>query len=241
MASRVSSAHRPTPPGVQTAKKKRFFWSNTTLVEALIAFVAIFLIAINDPTYPLNLGATMSVNPINVLFLCAHKLARSLLAEAMPNHISQDRFKAYSTGSSPGDQQQPHPLALQTLADAGISTAGLRSKSWDEFATTDARPMDLVITVCNNAAGEVCPLWPAHSATAHWGCADPSESDGDKAYKREAFRPTLHAERHRSQLLVNLPTGRDERRCGKTHRVDWPSPEAPLAADRFYKLQGFPC
>lgn len=153
----------------------------------------------------------MRVNPINVLFLCAHNSTRSLLAEAMPNHISQGRFKAYSTGSTPRNQQQPPPVALQTLADTGVTTAGLRGKSWDGFATTDVRPMDLVITVCDNAAGEVCPLWPAHPATAHWGYADPPEGDGDEAHKREAFRQTLHAVRHRLQLLVNLPTASVER------------------------------
>ena len=149
--------------------------------------------------------------PINVLFLCTHNSARSILAEAMLNHIGGGRFKAYSAGSSPRAQQQPNPLAIETLAKAGVPTDGLRSKSWDEFATADAPHMDLVITVCDNAAGEVCPFWPGHPATAHWGYADPSEGAGDEAHKREAFRQTLHAVRRRLDLLVNLPTASVER------------------------------
>lgn len=149
--------------------------------------------------------------PINVLFLCTHNSARSILAEAMLNHIGQGRFKAYSAGSSPRAQQQPNPLAIETLTKAGVPTDGLRSKSWDEFATADAPHMDLVITVCDNAAGEVCPFWPGQPATAHWGYADPSEGDGDEAHKREAFRQTLHAVRRRLDLLVNLPTASVER------------------------------
>lgn len=142
---------------------------------------------------------------INVLFLCTHNSARSILAEATLNHIGKDRFKAYSAGSSPRDNQQPNPLGLQVLQTAGIPTEGLRSKSWDEFAKPDAPHMDLVITVCDNAAGEVCPFWPGQPATAHWGYADPSEGDGTESQKREAFRQTLHAIRRRLDLLVNLP------------------------------------
>ena len=116
---------------------------------------------------------------LNVLFVCTHNSARSILAEALLNHLGQGRFRAYSAGSSPRDAQRPHPLALETLAREGIATEGLRSKSWDEFSNPDAPHMDLVITVCDNAAGEVCPFWPGQPATAHWGYADPSEVDGD--------------------------------------------------------------
>lgn len=116
--------------------------------------------------------------PLKVLFLCTHNSARSILAEALLNDMGAGRFKAYSAGSSPRDNQQPNPLGLQVLQKAGISTEGLRSKSWDEFATPDAPQMDLIITVCDNAAGEVCPIWLGHPATAHWGYADPSEGDG---------------------------------------------------------------
>ncbi len=142
---------------------------------------------------------------LNVLFLCTHNSARSILAEATLNHIGQGRFKAYSAGSSPRANQQPNPLGLQVLQSAGITIEGLRSKSWDEFATPDAPPMDLIITVCDNAAGEVCPIWPGHPATAHWGYADPSEVQGTDEQRREAFRQTLLAIRRRLDLLVNLP------------------------------------
>ena len=143
--------------------------------------------------------------PINVLFLCTHNSARSILAEAVLNHLGKGRFKAYSAGSSPRENQQPHPLGLKVLQAAGIDTDGVRSKSWDEFAAADAPHMHLVITVCDNAAGEVCPYWPGQPATAHWGYADPSAMEGSDEQKLEAFRQTLHAIRRRLELLVNLP------------------------------------
>ncbi|MDP1938505.1 MAG: arsenate reductase ArsC [Hylemonella sp.] len=151
---------------------------------------------------------TSTAPTLNVLFLCTHNSARSILAEATLNHIGQGRFKAFSAGSSPRDNQQPNPLGLQVLQSAGISTEGLRSKSWDEFATPEAPQMDLIITVCDNAAGEVCPIWPGHPATAHWGYADPSEVQGTDAQRLEAFRQTLLAIRRRLDLLVNLPPER---------------------------------
>lgn len=147
----------------------------------------------------------MSDSAINVLFLCTHNSARSILAEAVLNHISRGRFKAYSAGSHPRENQHPNPLALKVLKDAGIAIEGLRSKSWDEFAQTAAPCMDLVITVCDNAAGEVCPFWPGQPATAHWGYPDPSEVRGTEEEKAAAFRQTLHAIRRRLDLLVNLP------------------------------------
>ena len=142
---------------------------------------------------------------LNVLFLCTHNSARSILAEAMLNHMGKGRFVAYSAGSSPRAQQQPHPLALETLRKAGVSTEGLHSKSWDEFAASDAPHMDLVITVCDNAAGEVCPSWPGQPATAHWGYADPSAGEGSDDEKRAAFTQTLHQIRRRLELFTNLP------------------------------------
>ena len=153
----------------------------------------------------------MLEKPVNVLFLCTHNSARSILAEAILNHVGQGRFKAYSAGSSPRDNQQPNPMALKTLESAGISTVGLRSKSWDEFATVDAPHMDLVITVCDDAAGEVCPFWPGQPATAHWGYADPSAIVGDDAQKWEAFRQTLYQIKRRLDLLINLPTASIDR------------------------------
>ena len=155
---------------------------------------------------------TVSVNtmtemtkPLNILFLCTHKSARSILAEALLNDMSPLRFKAYSAGSSPRDNQQPNPLGLHVLQNAGVSTEGLRSKSWDEFATPDAPQMDLIITVCDNAAGEVCPIWPGHPATAHWGYPDPSEGEGTDEEKLEAFKQTMFMIRRRLEILTNLP------------------------------------
>lgn len=148
----------------------------------------------------------MTDKVINVLFLCTHNSARSILAEALLNHLGKGRFKGYSAGSSPRDNQQPNPLGLQTLQKAGINIDGLYSKSWDEFAQPHAPHMDLVITVCDNAAGEVCPYWPGQPATAHWCYADPSAGGGNDVEKLEAFRKTLHAIRSRIDLFVNLPT-----------------------------------
>lgn len=161
----------------------------------------------------------MSDKTCNVLFLCTHNSARSILAEALLNHLGKGRFKAYSAGSSPREHQQPNPLALETLAHAGVSTQGLYSKSWDVFAAPDAPRMDLVITVCDNAAGEVCPFWPGQPATAHWGYADPSAGDADDDSKREAFRQTLHLIRKRLEIFVNLPQASlDRMSIGKTAR-----------------------
>lgn len=143
--------------------------------------------------------------PINVLFLCTHNSARSILAEATLNSIGQGRFKAYSAGSSPRENQQPNPLAIAALEQASISTQGLRSKNWDEFARPGAPQMDLIITVCDNAAQEACPVWPGHPASAHWGYPDPSDTQGTQEERLAAFRKTLHAIRRRLDLLVNLP------------------------------------
>jgi arsenate reductase (thioredoxin) len=144
-------------------------------------------------------------NPIRVLFLCTHNSARSILAEALLNHLGQGKFKGYSAGSSPRDNQQPNPLGLQVLRDSGIATQGLRSQSWDEFALPTAPKMDLIITVCDNAAGEMCPIWPGNPASAHWSYADPSAGDANDMVKLEAFRQTYTAIRQRIMHLVNLP------------------------------------
>lgn len=144
-------------------------------------------------------------HPIHVLFLCTHNSARSILAEAMLKHLGQGKFKAYSAGSSPRENQQPNPRALQVLQSAGIATNYLRSKNWDEFAKPDAPHMDLVITVCDNAAGEVCPYWPGQPATAHWGYPDPSDAQGTDEERLAAFRNTLYMIQKRLQILVDLP------------------------------------
>ena len=152
---------------------------------------------------------------LNVLFLCTHNSARSILAEALLNHIStgasKTRFQAYSAGSSPRENQQPNPLALEVLKSAGIDTTYLRSKSWDKFAKSDAPHMDLVITVCDNAAGEVCPYWPGQPATAHWGYADPSTIEGTDEERLQAFRNTLYLIQKRLQILVDLPADKLEK------------------------------
>lgn len=153
----------------------------------------------------------MSEHPLHVLFLCTHNSARSILAEAILNHIGKGRFKAFSAGSSPRNDQQPQPLGLLVLKNAGISIEGLRSKGWDEFGKPDAPRMDLVITVCDNAAGEVCPYWPGQPSTAHWGYADPSALEGSETQKLEAFRQTLLALHRRLTLLVSLPPEKLER------------------------------
>jgi protein-tyrosine-phosphatase len=142
---------------------------------------------------------------IHVLFLCTHNSARSILAEATLNHLGQGRFRAHSAGSHPRENQQPNPLALQALRDAAISTEGLASKSWDVFARPEAPAMSLIITVCDDAAGEVCPVWPGHPATAHWGYPDPSNVEGTEQQRLEAFTRTLLAIRSRLELLVGLP------------------------------------
>ena len=143
--------------------------------------------------------------PLNVLFLCTHNSARSILAEALLNHMGRGSFKGFSAGSSPRDKQQPNPLALEVLQKEGIAIEGLHSKSWDEFALPDAPHMDLVITVCDNDAGEVCPYWPGQPATAHWGYEDPSAGDASEDEKRIAFLKTLHMIRRRLEIFINLP------------------------------------
>jgi arsenate reductase (thioredoxin) len=137
---------------------------------------------------------------MNILFLCTHNSARSILSEALLNHLSHTigngKFKAYSAGSSPRENQQPNPLAIQALKDAGIETNYLSSKSWDVFAEPDAPKMDLVVTVCDNAAAEVCPFFPSSGtgkpAKAHWGYADPSLVQDALDVRLQAFVDTMN-------------------------------------------------
>jgi arsenate reductase len=137
----------------------------------------------------------------NVLFLCTGNSARSIMAEA--NHLGKGRFKAYSAGSHPNGSV--HPWSLETLKALGLPTTGLRSKSWDEFAAPGQPPMDFIITVCDNAAGEACPVWPGKPVSAHWGVADPAAVRGSDAEKRAAFREAATILRRRIDLLTNLP------------------------------------
>ncbi|KRA54674.1 hypothetical protein ASD77_08805 [Pseudoxanthomonas sp. Root65] len=140
--------------------------------------------------------------PYNLLFLCTGNSARSILAEALANQVAKSRFRAYSAGSHP--RGRVHPMALQVLDEAGIATDGLRSKPWDEFATPDAPPMDLIITVCDKAAGEACPLWPGHPVTAHWGIEDPASVAGSQEQVHKAFGKALQLLQHRLSLLMAL-------------------------------------
>lgn len=147
----------------------------------------------------------MTPRKYNVLFLCTGNSARSILAEAALNSLpsSRDRFQGYSAGSQP--KGRVHPLALEPLREAGIPTAGLRSKSWDEFAAPGAPAMDFIFTVCDNAAGEACPLWPGHPVTAHWGTPDPAAVTGSREQQREAFAQAFEVMRRRIELLAALP------------------------------------
>lgn len=142
--------------------------------------------------------------PVSVLFLCTHNSARSILAEALLNHLGQGRFIGHSAGSTPRANGQPNPLALQTLQEAGIDTQGLHSKSWDRFIGPAAPRIDLVITVCGNAE-QACPLFPGAPATAHWGYDDPSAGDTPEAVKHRAFRRTLDLLRQRLLDFIALP------------------------------------
>jgi arsenate reductase len=139
----------------------------------------------------------------NVLFLCTGNSARSILGEALLNHLGADRFVGYSAGSYP--RGEVNPMTLQVLAEAGIATTGLRSKSWDEFATSGAPKMDFVFTVCDNAAGETCPLWPGHPMTAHWGIEDPAAATGNEFARKAAFEETLRYMHNRITAFINLP------------------------------------
>jgi len=145
----------------------------------------------------------MSDKVYHVLFICTGNSARSILAEAILNHSGAGRFVAHSAGSHPNGFVQP--LALATLTELGISTAGLRSKSWNEFAEPGAPVLDFVFTVCDNAAGEVCPVWPGQPMTAHWGVADPGHVEGDEAHKRRAFMETALILKRRIDLMLSLP------------------------------------
>jgi arsenate reductase len=145
----------------------------------------------------------MSEKVYNVLVLCTGNSARSIMAEALINTMGKGRFRAYSAGSRPGGVV--NPLAMEQVATTGYALDQLRSKSWDEFATSDAPAMDFVITVCDNAAGETCPLWPGHPMTAHWGFEDPAAAQGSDEEKRRVFAKVFRQIMNRVRLFVNLP------------------------------------
>ena len=139
----------------------------------------------------------------NVLFLCTHNSARSVMAECLLNRDGQGRFRAFSAGSQPSGRINPYVLDL--LGRQGFETAGLRSKTWDEFATPDAPRMDLVFTVCDNAAGEVCPIWPGQPVTAHWSFPDPSSAQGTDAEKAAFTAGVFRQIERRIQAFAGLP------------------------------------
>jgi protein-tyrosine-phosphatase len=142
-------------------------------------------------------------DPFNVLFLCTGNSARSIIAEAILNRVGLGKFRAYSAGSHP--KGQVHPEALRLLQSLGYDTSGFRSKSWSEFAEPGAPLLDFVFTVCDNAAGEVCPLWPGQPVTAHWGVPDPPSVQGSSEQVERVFREAFFLLDRRIGLFLSLP------------------------------------
>jgi arsenate reductase len=145
----------------------------------------------------------------NVLFLCTGNSARSILAESLVNHWGKGRLRGFSAGSFP--KGAVHPLALDLLARLDLPHQGLRSKSWNEFAAPGAPAMDFIVTVCDQAAGELCPIWPGNPVTAHWGVPDPAAVTGGERERRQAFRDTLAALERRIKLFASLPLDKLDR------------------------------
>ncbi|QJR10726.1 Arsenate reductase [Usitatibacter rugosus] len=145
----------------------------------------------------------MSEKPCDVLFLCTGNSARSIMAEVMLNALGKGRFRGHSAGSQP--KGQVHPMSLETMRALGFPTSNVRSKSWDEFAVPGAPPLDFIITVCDNAATEVCPIWPGKPTSAHWGVPDPAAVEGTVEEQRAAFHDAALALRRRIELMTSLP------------------------------------
>jgi arsenate reductase len=145
----------------------------------------------------------MTTRPLNVLFLCTHNSARSIIAECIMNRLGIGRFKAYSAGSQPSGRV--HPYALDLLRQLNYDTTTLRSKSWEEFTAPDAPHLDFVFTVCDNAANEVCPVWPGQPISAHWGVPDPSVAEGTESERRLAFADTHRMLYQRIGIFTSLP------------------------------------
>lgn len=145
----------------------------------------------------------MAEHPYNVLFLCTGNSARSILAEALLNHLGGGRFRAFSAGSHPTGRV--NPLTLEVLEQMGLPTQGLRSKSWNELGGTDNVSFDFIFTVCDSVAGEACPYWAGHPATAHWGVPDPAAVEGSELEKRQAFLAACRTLEHRIKLFIALP------------------------------------
>jgi protein-tyrosine-phosphatase len=145
----------------------------------------------------------MTDRPLNVLFLCTGNSARSIMAEAILNKVGEGRFKAFSAGSQP--KGKPHPQTIRLLQQLGYDTASFRSKSWDEFARPGAPPLDFIFTVCDNAAGETCPVWPGKPTSAHWGIPDPAEVKGTEAEIGAAFADAYRMLHQRISAFAELP------------------------------------
>jgi protein-tyrosine-phosphatase len=141
--------------------------------------------------------------PLNVLFLCTGNSARSIMAEAILNREGRGKFRAFSAGSQPAGKV--NPLAINLLRKLNYDVSALRSKSWDEFATPDAPPLDFVFTVCDNAASEVCPIWPGQPMSAHWGLPDPAKATGNDAERALAFDDCFRMLNQRISIFVSLP------------------------------------
>jgi arsenate reductase len=160
-------------------------------------------LSLAEPSFPQRRPDPMTDRVHNVLILCTGNSARSVLAEAILNREGKGRFRAFSAGSKP--KGNPNPYALELLTSLGYETDSLRSKNWSEFSQAGAPQMDFVLTVCDSAAGEACPIWPGHPLTAHWGIADPATVDGTDAEKRAAFMEAYRRLASRITAFVNLP------------------------------------
>jgi arsenate reductase len=170
----------------------------------------------------------MSKRILNVLFLCTGNSARSILAEVLLNAMAGNRFKAYSAGSHPAGAV--NRLAIELLQKNRLPTDGLRSKSWSEFAAADAPALDFVFTVCDQAAGEVCPIWPGQPMTAHWGINDPAAVEGDIEAKQKAFFKAYNELQNRLMIFVSLPLDKLDRltlqrKLDEIGRTETPQPQ----------------
>ena len=166
-------------------------------------------------------------SPLNVLFLCTHNSARSIMAECVINRLGNGKYKGYSAGSQPSGKV--HPYAMDLLRQLNYDTASLRSKSWEEFAAPQAPQLDFVFTVCDDAANETCPVWPGQPITAHWGVPDPAAVVGSEIERRAAFRAAFAALENRIRLFLSLPFDSLDR-MALQHRLDAIGALKPSAA-----------
>jgi protein-tyrosine-phosphatase len=171
----------------------------------------------------------MSERTYNVLFLCTGNSARSILAESLVNHWGRAKFRGFSAGSHP--KGTVHPIAIELLKHMKLPTDGLRSKAWDEFAAPGAEPLDFVFTVCDNAAGEVCPYWPGQPMTAHWGVPDPAAVEGTDIEKWMVFRQAFQVLENRIKIFTGLPLETLDRISLK-ERLDAIGKSSPQEASR---------